>query len=361
MKPPPRITSTPFGTLPGGVRVDAWQLRNRHGLAMEVIGLGGIIRTLQVPDARGTVADIVLGYDTLDEYLGDAMYFGALIGRCANRIADGAFMLDDVRHELDRNDGAHHLHGGDRGFDKQVWRVEGFTSDDAPALRLTLVSPEGDAGYPGTLSVDATYTLTDDNTITIVVHAATDAATPVNLTQHSCFNLAGAGNGDILEHELAIHARHYTPVDATLIPTGVIARVDESPFDFRVPRLIGAQIDALDLQLRFGRGYDHNWVLDRSGMPLGAAGLSLAASVRDPASGRTLTVLTTEPGVQFYSGNRLGQRVVGKGGAVYDKRSGFCLETQHFPNSPNEPVFPGTILRPGASYHSTTVWRFGVG
>ncbi len=361
MKPPPRITSTPFGALPDGVRVDAWHLRNRNGMAMEVIGLGGIIRTLQVPDARGIVADVVLGYDTIDEYLESATYFGALIGRCANRIADGAFTLDGVRRELDRNDGAHHLHGGNRGFDQVVWQVEGFTTDDAPGVRLTHVSPAGDAGYPGQLSLEVTYTLTDDNTVTIVLSGVTDAATPVNLTQHSYFNLAGAGNGDILGHELAIHARHYTPVDATLIPTGVIARVDESPFDFRVPRLIGAQIDALDVQLRFGRGYDHNWVLDRAGSPSGVEGPALAASARDPASGRTLAVLTTEPGVQFYSGNRLSKRVVGKGGAVYDKRSGFCLETQHFPNSPNEPVFPGTILRPGAAYHSTTVWRFGAG
>ncbi len=326
---------------------------------MEIIGYGAIIRTLEAPDARGVASDVVLGYDSVDEYVRDDMYFGALVGRYANRIADGAFTLDGVRHEVSKNDGANHVHGGDRGFGHATWLVEGFTTDDASGVQVTHTSADGDEGFPGTLSVEATYTLADDNTVTIALHATTDRATPVNLTQHSYFNLAGAGHGNVLDHELALHARHYTPVDATLIPTGVVARVDESPFDFRVPRAIGAQIDALDLQLRFGRGYDHNWVLDRAGAPPGAEGLVPAASVRDPASGRTLTVHTTEPGIQFYSGNRLNERVVGKGGAVYGKRSAFCLETQHFPNSPNEPVFPGTILRPGEAYRSTTVWRFG--
>jgi len=349
------ITREPFGVTAQGDSVALFTMTNANGVEVRVITYGGIIVSLKTPDREGRPADIVLGFDSLPPYLTRSPYFGAIIGRYGNRIAHGRLILDGETYTLTTNDGPNHLHGGDRGFDKVVWDAEPFEHETDRGLILRYTSADGEEGYPGTLRATVTYTLTDDDRLQFDYLATTDEATPVNLTQHSYFNLAGAGGDDVLGQELMIRASAFTPVDSTLIPTGEIRPVEGTPFDFRTPTPIGARIDADDPQIHTGRGYDHNFVLDRAG-----DGLELAARVTDPASGRTLEIRTTEPGLQFYSGNFLDGTITGKGGRVYGHRGGFCLETQHFPDSPNEPSFPSTILRPGQEYRSRTVLAFGV-
>lgn len=347
--------AAPFGTLPDGRSVPSYTLTNAHGVRARILALGGIIVSLDVPDAAGRLADVVLGYDTLDAYLADTAFFGALIGRYGNRIARARFTLDGVEHHVTPNEGANHLHGG-HGFHTVLWDAEPVTHADGAALRLTHTSPDGDDGYPGTLAVEVTYTLTDANVLRIDYRATTDRATLCNLTQHSYVNLAGQGAGTILDHDLLLAAPAFTPVDAQLIPTGEIRRVAGTPFDFTTPHAIGARIDADDPQLAIGRGYDHNFVLDRGAARGGA--LTLAARAHEPRSGRVLEIHTTEPGLQFYSGNVIPDGLPGKAGARYVRRGGFALETQHFPDSPNHPAFPPTVLRPGETYASATEWRF---
>jgi aldose 1-epimerase len=346
------VSREPFGTTPAGEAVELVTLTNAHGVEMRVMTYGGIIVSLRVPDRNGKLGDVVLGYDSLAGYIRDSPYFGAIVGRYGNRIAKGRFTLNGTEYHLAVNNGPNHLHGGIRGFDKVVWRAEPFRDARGVGVVLRHTSPDGDEGYPGTLQATVTYTLTDRNEILIDYAATTDKAAPVNLTQHSYFNLAGSG--DILGYTLMIAADRYTPVDSTLIPTGVLAPVAGTPFDFRTPHTIGERIGDANEQLRFGGGYDHNFVLTRPD-----TGLALAARLTDSLSGRTLELRTTEPGVQFYSGNFLDGSITGKGGTVYRHRTGLCLETQHFPDSPNHPEFPSTILEPGRTYRSRTTWTFG--
>jgi aldose 1-epimerase len=347
------ITKQAFGTTRDGKRVELYTLTNSHGLEVRAMTYGGIIVSLRVPDQKGQLDDVVLGYDTLDGYLKSSPYFGAIIGRYGNRIAKGKFTLDGKSYTLAINDGPNSLHGGVKGFDKVVWHAEPFEKKGAVGVVFNYTSPDGEEGYPGTLQVTVTYTLNDQNELLFDYHATTDQATPVNLTNHSYFNLAGDGQRDILGHLLMLNADRFTPVDKTLIPTGELRSVKGTPFDFTQPTAIGARIDQKDEQLIFGRGYDHNFVINRTG-----PGLVLAARVQEPTTGRVMEVLTTEPGIQFYSGNFLDGTLTGKGGHVYQHRYGFCLETQHYPDSPNHPNFPSTILRPGQTYRSKTVYRF---
>jgi aldose 1-epimerase len=346
------VTSSTFGKMPDGTAVAKFTLTNANGVEMQAISYGAIITSLKVPDRTGKLADVVLGFDSLDGYLKGHPYFGCIVGRYGNRIAKGQFTLNGQTYKLATNNGPNHLHGGNVGFDKYVWEAKPLNGRNAVTFFRT--SPDGEEGYPGTLLAQVTYRLTDRNELIVDYHARTSKATPVNLTQHSYFNLAGHNAGDILGHVMMINADRYTPVDETLIPTGELAAVAGTPFDFRKPTPIGARIDGDHLQLRNGRGYDHNFVLNRKG-----AGLQLAARVVEPKSGRTLEVRTAEPGVQFYTGNFLDGTVTGKDGAVYKHRTGFCLETQHFPDSPNKPNFPSTILKPGAEYKTQTVFAFG--
>jgi aldose 1-epimerase len=350
-----RLRRDPFGTTPAGATIDAYTLSNAHGIEVRALTYGAILQSIRVPDRGRHLDDVVLGYDSLDGYVRNTPYLGAVVGRYANRIAHGTFTLDGTMYRLATNNGPHHLHGGATGFDKVVWRAEPLPRRSGVCVAFIYTSPDGDEGYPGRLTARVTYTLTDRNELIADYQATTDRATPVNLTQHSYFNLAGEGTRDILGHELEVNADHFTPVDATLIPSGVIAPVAGTPFDFRTPTTLGARIEQADEQLRNGGGYDHNFVLNRSG-----PGLSLAARVVEPTTGRTLEIRTTEPGLQLYAGNVLDGTMTGKGGRVYPRRSGLTLETQHFPDSPNHPAFPSTILRPGAEYHSRTVFAFGV-
>ncbi|MFB7899057.1 aldose epimerase family protein [Streptomyces xiamenensis] len=340
-----------FGRLPDGTRIDRWTLA-RGGTRLGVLSYGGIVQTLEVPDRRGRGANVSLGFATLEPYLSATTYFGALIGRYGNRIAEGRFTLDGRTHQLPRNDGPNSLHGGDAGFDKRVWDI---TATGPAALTLRRVSPDGEMGYPGALDVTVTYTLTDDGDFRIDYHATTDAPTVVNLTQHTYFNLSGEGSGSVLDHRLELAASRYTPVGATLIPTGELARVAGTPFDFRRRKPVGRDIRTAHPQLRYGQGYDHNFVLDKgiTSRP------GPAATLDDPASGRSMSVHTTEPGVQFYSGNFLDGTLSGSSDRFYRQSDGLCLETQHFPDSPNRPDFPSTVLRPGGTYRSTTVYSFG--
>jgi aldose 1-epimerase len=346
------ITSHPFGKTADGRPVTMFVLTNANGLELRAMTYGGIITSLKVPDRSGAMGDIVLGFDRIDDYLKDHPYFGAIVGRYGNRIAGGQFTLDGRTYALAKNNGPNHLHGGRRGFDKFVWAAAPAAS--GAAVTFSRTSPDGEEGYPGTLDARVTYTLTDSNELVVEYQATTDKPTPVNLTQHSYFNLTGDAAGDILGHELMIRADRFTPVDATLIPTGALAPVQGTPFDFRQPAAIGARINDPHEQLVKGKGYDHTFVLNRSG-----EGLEPAARVVEPKTGRTLDVSTTEPGVQFYTGNFLDGTLRGKGGRTYAQRTGFCLETQHFPDSPNQPAFPSTILRPGQQYFTKTVIIFG--
>jgi aldose 1-epimerase len=349
------LTRAPFGTTPAGDHVEIFTLTNAHGLVVRATNYGAIIVSLAVPDRDGRLADVVLGYDGLDGYLRDTAHFGGIVGRYANRIARARFTLDGATYRLAANDGPHHLHGGRRGFDRVVWHATPVAAGAAVGLRLRHTSPDGDEGYPGTLEARVTYTLTDRNELIVDYEATTDRATPVNLTQHSYFNLAGSGAGDVLDHRLRIDADAMTPVDDAQIPTGAIVPVTGGPFDFRTLTAIGARIAADDEQLHRGRGYDHNFVLNRRGRDPAPA-----ARLEELRSGRTLDVATTEPGLQFYCGNFLDGRVYGKSGLPYGPRAGLCLETQHFPDSPNQAAFPSTILRPGSEYRSRTVFTFGV-
>ena len=349
------VTKTTTSSRFQGTPVDEVTLKNSHGVELHAISYGGIITSLKVPDRAGKPGDVVLGFDKPESYWADPPppFFGAIVGRYGNRIGKGKFTLDGKPYSLATNNGVNHLHGGNKGFDKVLWTI---TTKDAPEGSQAIfsrTSKDGEEGYPGNLQVRVTYTLTEKNELIVDYHATTDKATPVNLTQHSYFNLAGEGSGDILGHQLTIDADRYTPVDNTLIPTGELAPVQGTPFDFRQPTAIGARIDQDNPQLKNGKGYDHNWVLTRKG-----TGLQHAARLTDPKSGRTMDVATTEPGLQFYSGNFLDGTIKGKAGHVYAHRSGLCLETQHFPDSPNKPKFPSTILQPGKAYESRTVFTF---
>lgn len=349
----PGITQAPFGNMPDGAPVTQFTLVNRHGMTVKILDAGGIITNILVPDRDGRYADVALGFDELAPYLGESPYFGALIGRYGNRIAKGRFVLDGHAYQLATNNGNNHLHGGARGFDKVVWSA----SVDGPALRLRYRSPDEEEGYPGNLDAEVVYSLSDDNEIVVRFSATTDRPTPVNLTQHSYFNLAGIeGCGDILGHELVIDAAGFVPIDAESIPLGEVRAVDGTPFDFRQPRTIGSRIGERDEQLANGQGYDHCFVLDR---PAGNRELRRAVRVRDPGSGRVLELVTQEPGVQFYSGNFLDGKLSGKG-CAYPFRGGFAIEPEHFPDSPNQPAFPNTILRPGDVYATESRFRFSV-
>lgn len=347
------IKKESFGKTADGRAVDIYTLTNRRGAEARITNYGGIVTSLKVPDRNGKLDDIVLGFDNLDSYLKGGPYFGAIIGRYGNRIAKGRFKLNGVEYKLAVNNGENHLHGGLVGFDKVVWRARSLRVPGGVALQLSYLSKNGEEGYPGNLSVKVVYTLTNANELKIDYSATTDKDTVINLTHHSYFNLAGQGNGDILQHMLTINARRFTPTDAGSIPTGELRNVRGTPFDFTRSTAIGARINQDYEQLNFGKGYDHNFVLD------GKMGTSrLAARVVEQSTGRVMEVWTTEPGIQFYTGNFLDGTLTGKEGKVYQQRYGFCLETQHYPDSPNQPRFPTTVLRKGGRYHTSTVYRF---
>jgi aldose 1-epimerase len=347
-----RIDKRAFGKLADGTTIDIYTLKNRNGLLVEITNYGGAVVTIRTPDRRGRMADIVLGYADPRGYVADTSYFGALIGRYANRIAQGKFTLNGVEYQLAQNNGVNHLHGGVRGFNKAVWQAREVDHTDGVALELTYLSKDKEEAYPGNLTVTAMYVLTDANELRIEYTGTTDKETIVNLTHHSYFNLAGAGAGDVLRHQVRINADRFTPVDETLIPTGELKAVKGTPFDFSRATAIGSRINQADEQLVLGKGYDHNFVLNKKGQEL-----SLAATVYEPSSGRALEMWTTEPGMQLYTGNFL-DRVRGKAGKVYNRRGAFCLEAQHFPDSPNKPAFPSTVLKPGERYTQTTVYKF---
>lgn len=339
-----------------GKSVSLYRLTNANGMQADISNYGAIVTRLTAPDRNGRFDDVVLGYETVAEYVADTPYFGAIVGRYGNRIAKGRFTLDGVEYELAVNNEPNHLHGGIKGFDKVIWDAEPGQDAQGAHLRLTYISEDGEEGYPGTLKSTVVYTLSNNNELKIDYAASTDKATVVNLTHHGYWNLAGQGSGDILGHELMLNADRTTPVDSTLIPTGELKPVKGTPFDFTTPHKIGQRIDADDEQIKFGGGYDHNFVLNKPGREM-----SLAARVYEPTTGRVMEVHTTEPGIQFYSGNFLDGSNVGKGGKAYHHRNGFCLETQHFPDSPNQqgnPNFPSVILRPGEKYEHHTVYKF---
>lgn len=333
-----------------------YTLENKAGMEVKLTNYGATITSITTPDRDGGMADIVLGYSDVSGYMNavDKPYFGAIVGRYGNRIAKGRFTLDGEEYELATNNNENHLHGGVIGFDKVVWDAEVVGRN---AVRFTYLAKDGEEGYPGNLSVAVTYTLTDDNELQIEYHATTDHATPVNLTNHSYFNLKGEGEGTILDHELMINAKGFTPVDSGLIPTGEIVPVAGTPFDFTAAKAIGRDVGQQDLQLEYGLGYDHNFVLDKAGKD---GRMTLAATLYEPTTGRFMEVLTEEPGVQFYCGNFLAGNLKGKSGKTYVYRGGLCLETQHYPDSPNQPQFPSTILRPGETYATKTIYRFSV-
>ncbi len=346
-----QISRAPFGQTKDGAPVEIFTLRNPAGMEARICDYGGLLVSLKVPDRNGNFGDVVLGYDNLDGYIKDSPYFGALIGRFGNRIAKGKFTLDGEPHTLAINNGPNSLHGGLKGFDKVMWQSHASVSADGPTLELTYLSKDGEEGYPGNLKVTAVYTLMKNNTLRLEFTATTDKDTVVNLTEHSYFNLAG--EGDVLGHIVQIKADKFTPVDSTLIPTGELKPVDGTPFDFRTPTAIGARIGQPDEQLKFGNGYDHNWVVNH---PMGELGLD--ARVTEPKTGRVMEIWSTEPGLQFYSGNFLDGTLTGKGGRVYQFRNAFVMEPQHFPDSPNQPTFPTTELKPGETYHHTIVYKF---
>jgi aldose 1-epimerase len=349
------VTKTTTQATFEGKPVEMVTFKNKNGIEVQAINYGAIITSLKVPDRTGSLADVVLGFDDPSRYWGNPSppFFGAIVGRYGNRIANGQFVLNGKTYPLVKNNGPNHLHGGTRGFDKFLWNVTTKETPQGSSAIFTRTSPDGEEGYPGNLAVRITYTLTDSNQLIVNYHATTDKATPINLTQHSYFNLAGEGSGDILGHELMINADRYTPVDDTLIPTGQLAPVAGTPFDFTKPTAIGARIDQDNDQIKKGKGYDHNFVLNKKGV-----GPTLAARVTDPKSGRTMEVATTEPGVQFYTGNFLDGTLKGKNGHPYGLRAALCLETQHFPDSPNKKNFPSSILEPGKSYDTTTIFTF---
>lgn len=342
----------PFGKLADGETIYLYTLTNAHGMEARITNFGAILVSLKVPDRAGRLADVVLGFDTLEEYVHAKRFYGATVGRFANRIAGGRFTLQGVKYTLERNSGENSMHGGLRGFNKVVWRESNWSPHPA-ALDLSYRSKDGEEGFPGNLTVHVKFALTDDNELRIDYSAETDKLTVLNLTNHSFFNLAGEGAGSVTGHIVTINADRITPVDANMIPTGELRPVAGTPFDFRRPMAIGARLHDNDVQLKIAKGYDHNYVLNHK-----AGELGFAARVSEPKSGRVLTVSTTEPGMQFYTANNLDGSGGGKGGKSYGPYSAFCLETQHFPDSPNRPAFPTTELRPGERFHSTTVFRF---
>ncbi len=342
-----------FGKLPDGRQVELYTLANANGARARIMTYGGILVSLEVPDRSGKLDDVTLGFDNLQGYLKGHPYFGAIVGRYGNRIGKGTFTLDGVTYQLAKNNDENHLHGGIKGFDKVLWDAEPVKQDNAVSVKLSYLSKDGQENYPGNLACTVIYTLTNDDELKISYQAPNDKATPINLTHHSYFNLAGQGSSDILGHEMMLNADRFTPVDEGLIPTGELRPVKGTPMDFTEPTAIGARIEQDDEQLKFGGGYDHNWVLNKKDAPL-----TLAARVYEPTTGRVMEIYTTEPGIQFYSGNFLDGTITGKGARVYKHRYGFCLETQHFPDSPNEPNFPSVILRPGEKYTHLTVHKF---
>ena len=348
----PMITKQPFGKTADGKPVDIFTLTNAKGMEAKIMTYGGIVVSLKTPDRDGKLDDVVLGFDTLDPYLKGHPFFGALVGRYGNRIAKGRFKIDGKEYTLLVNNGENHLHGGKLGFDKKVWKAKSGKSTEGQTLELKYTSADMEEGYPGKLDVTVTYTLTNDNGLKIDYRATTDKNTHVNLTNHSYFNLAGAGSGDVLGHEMMINAYQATKVDKGLIPTGEIVNIKGTALDFTSPMTIGSRIEAKEEQLQLGVGYDHNYVINGGGK-----GLTLAARVSEPTMGRIMEVMTTEPGVQFYSANHV-NNVAGKGGKTYQKRGAFCLETQHYPDTPNKKEFPTTLLRPGQTYSTTTIYKF---
>jgi len=346
-----QISFAPFGTTPDGTPVQIFTLRNTKGMEARISNYGGLIVSLKVPDKKGQLGDVVLGYDNLDGYIKKSPFFGVIVGRYANRIGNGKFELDGKTYSLFVNNGPNSLHGGKVGFDKKVWTPKTILTSEGPALELKYLSKDGEEGYPGNLNVTAIYRVTEQNELRLELSATTDKKTVLNLTQHTYFNLAGSG--DVLKHEVTINADKFTPVDANLIPTGELKPVAGTPFDFSKPTAIGARIDNDDGQLKLGQGYDHNYVLDK---PPGKLGV--AARIHEPTSGRVLEVMTSEPGVQFYTANHLDGSITGKEGRVYAKRTGFCFEPQRFPDTPNKPNFPTAVLKPGEVYQHTIVYHF---
>ena len=353
-KPSGCVLRTSFGKTPDGKTVDLFTLRNAKGSEAQIMTYGGIVTSLKVADKSGKLGDVVLGYDNLDGYIKSTPYFGALIGRYGNRIANGKFTLNGQTYTLPQNNGSNCLHGGLKSFDKVVWEViHSRANDQKASVELGYLSKDGEEGFPGNLKVTATYTLTVDNALRVEFSATTDKPTIVNLTHHSYFNLAG--KGDVLNHEVTINADKFTPVDANQIPTGELRPVKGTPFDFTAPRKVGEQINADDEQIRFGKGYDHNWVVNKK-----AGELAFVARVSEPTSGRVMEVFSTEPGTQFYTGNFLDGTITGKGGWTYQFRNGLCFEPQHYPDSPNHPAFPSTVLRPGQTFKNTISYKFSV-
>ena len=352
--PAQTVTKESFGKTSDGQNIDLYTLRNTHNLEAKITNYGGILVSLKVPDRNKKFDDVVLGFNDVESYLTkNDPYMGAIIGRYGNRIAKGRFTLNGVEYKLAVNNGENHLHGGLKGFDKVVWTGREIKTGAGPAVALEYLSKDGEEGYPGNLNVRVVYTLTNDNELKIDYTATTDKDTVTNLTHHSYFNLAGEGNGDILNHIVTINANQFVPTDAGSIPTGELKNVARTPFDFLNPTAIGARINQDDEQLKFGNGYDHTWVIN------GRAGtMRVAATAYEPTSGRIMQVLTTEPGMQFYTGNFLNGTLTGKSGKVYARRTGFCFETQHYPDSPNQPSFPTTTLKKGQTYKSTTIYRF---
>jgi aldose 1-epimerase len=342
-----QVSKQSFGKSPEGTPVDLYTIKS-GALEARVMTYGGIVVSLKVPDKNGKSGDVVLGYDSLEGYIANSPFFGAIVGRYGNRIGGGKFVLDGKTYSTPQNDGTNTLHGGPKGFDKAVWKAKEIRH----GIELTHVSADGDSGFPGTLTTTVRYTLHGKD-FKIEYSATTDKDTVLNLTHHSYFNLAGQGNGDILQHQVKLNASRYTPVDEILIPTGELAPVEGTPFDFSKPTAIGARIDSDNVQLHRGKGYDHNWVLDSGG-----GKVAEAAEAYEPSTGRVMQVWTDQPGVQFYTGNFLDGTITGKDGKVYQRRSGLCFETQHFPDSPNHPKFPSTELKPGQKYHTVTIYRF---
>lgn len=347
------ITHAPFGKTADGKSIEVYTLTNAKGMEARVMTYGGTLVSVKAPDRKGRMADVILGFNSAEPYVAGVPFYGATIGRYGNRIAGGKFTLDGKTYQLPLNDGRNSLHGGTKGFDKRLWTAEPIEGKQGSALKLTYISADGEEGYPGQLTVHVTYQLRNDNSLDIKYEATTDKPTVVNLTNHSYFNLSGNPNNPILDHLLKINADRFTPIDSTLIPTGELRPVKGTPFDFTKATAIGARINDNDEQLKFGRGYDHNWVLNKAK----PGTMTTAAVLTDPTTGRMLEVKTTEPGLQFYSGNFMDGKPAGKG-TVYQHRTGLCLETQHFPDSPNHPSFPSTVLRPGQTYKTETVLLF---